>query len=216
MARSGKTQKLSIMVSSTVYGYEDLLDQIFAVLTKFGYDVWMSHRGTVPVLSNDHAFDSSLKAVESCDLFLGLITPQYGSGVAKGEISITHKEILRAIALNKPRWFLAHEYVVFARQLLKGLGHETSAARLALKFTGAGALRDLRVIDMYDAATREEVTELLDRRGNWVQKFHSADDALLFATAQFHRYREVERFLEENLESPSIVKAAIKAKTNGG
>lgn len=36
-----------IMVSSTVYGIEDLLDQIYAALTSFGYEVWCSHSGTV-------------------------------------------------------------------------------------------------------------------------------------------------------------------------
>lgn len=210
--RTTKKQKLSIMVSSSVYGYEDLLEQIFAVLNKFGYDVWMSHRGTVQVWSSDHAFDSSLQAVEKCDLFLGLIFPQYGSGVTKGELSITHKEFLRAIELNKPRWFLAHEYVVFARQLLRGLGHDTSAKREALTFSGAGALRDLRVIDMYDAATREEIEDLLDRKGNWVQKFDSTDDALLFTTAQFHRYREIEQYLRENFADPISVEEAIAAK----
>lgn len=202
------------MVSSTVYGYEDLLDQIFAVLTKFGYDVWMSHRGTIPVNSTEHAFESSIKAVDSCDLFLGLITPQYGSGVVEGEKSITHQEILRAIEINKPRWFLAHENVIFARQVLRGLGHKTSAQRLALKFSGAGGLRDLRVIDMYEAATREEVDELQERKGNWVQKFHSTDDALLFATAQFHRYGDIEQFLNDHFKDPPAVKAAIKATSD--
>ncbi|MEA3048799.1 MAG: hypothetical protein QOG84_635 [Sphingomonadales bacterium] len=212
--RTSKKQKLSIMVSSSVYGYEDLLDQIFAVLNRFGYDVWMSHRGTVEVRSNDHTFDSSLQAVEKCDLFLGIIFPRYGSGLAKGELSITHKEILRAIELNKPRWFLAHEYVVFARQLLRGLGHDTPSKRQALAFTGAGTLRDLRVVDMYDAASREEIEEVLDRRGNWVQKFGSSDEALLFTTAQFHRYREIEQYLTENFAEPASVQEAIAAKRN--
>ena len=43
--------KLKIMVSSTVYGIEELLDRVYTLLTSFGYDVWMSHKGTVPVFS---------------------------------------------------------------------------------------------------------------------------------------------------------------------
>lgn len=48
--------KLVIMVSSTVYGIEELLDRIYTLLTMFGYEVWMSHKGTVPVFSNRTVF----------------------------------------------------------------------------------------------------------------------------------------------------------------
>lgn len=209
--KASKKPRLSVMVSSTVYQIEDLLDQIYALLTRFGYDVWMSHRGTVKVMSDEHAFESSLKAVEACDLFLGLITPQYGSGVLEGEIAITHQEIIRAIELNKPRWFLAHEYVVFARLLLRGLGHKTAAERGRLPFAAAGSLDDLRVIDMYEAATLNDVA-FKERKGNWVQKFYSTDDALLFASAQFHRYQEIEQFLANQFNDPSAVAASIKGE----
>lgn len=119
------SKKLTVMVSSTVYGVEELLDRVYSLLTTFGYEVWMSHKGTVPVSSNETAFESCLKAVEKCDLFLGIITPQYGSGVDATGLSITHKEMKKAIELNKPRWFLAHDQVVFARRLLMDLGYKT-------------------------------------------------------------------------------------------
>lgn len=40
-----------IMVSSAVYGFEELLDRIYATLSspELGYEVWMSHAGTLPV-----------------------------------------------------------------------------------------------------------------------------------------------------------------------
>ena len=38
-----KKKRLVVMVSSTVYGIEELLERIYAILTRFGYDVWMSH-----------------------------------------------------------------------------------------------------------------------------------------------------------------------------
>jgi hypothetical protein len=216
MARKpNKKRRMTIMVSSTVYGIEDLLDQIYAVLTRFGYEVWMSHRGTVTVNSNDHPFESSLKAVDECDLFLGLVTPQYGSGVATGEISITHQEFIRAIDTNKPRWFLAHEYVVFARLLLRGLGYKKPEEREAIPlFDGAGTLDDLRVIDMYEAASRNAI-KFKDRTGSWVQKFSSLDDAMLFTTAQFHRYQEIENFLRNNFQDPAVVRSAVEAKSDG-
>ena len=53
-----KRPKLIVMVSSTVYGIEELLDRVYAILTNFGYEVWVSHKGTVPVLPNKTAMDS--------------------------------------------------------------------------------------------------------------------------------------------------------------
>ena len=111
-------KQLTIFVSSTVYGIDELLDQIYALLSGFGYEVWMSHKGTVPVYPNQTAFESCLLVVEKCDLFLGLITPYYGSGIVEGDLSITHQELLKAIQLKKPRWILAHDHVSFARSLL--------------------------------------------------------------------------------------------------
>lgn len=119
-------QKLTVMVSSTVYGIEELLEKIYATLTAYGYEVWMSHKGTLPVTSTRSAFDNCLDGVDKCDLFLSLITPQYGSGKeGRDELSITHRELIRAIELNKPRWVLAHDQVVFARTLLIHLGHDS-------------------------------------------------------------------------------------------
>jgi hypothetical protein len=111
-----KTTAPSIMVSSTVHGFEPLLDQVFAALQGFGYRVWMSHKGTIPVHSRNTAFQSCLEAVEHCDAFLGIITGRYGSGVASGERSITHQEIRRAVELDKLRWFLVHRDVTVARE----------------------------------------------------------------------------------------------------
>lgn len=199
-----------IMISSTVYGVEELLERIYAVLTGFGYEVWSSHMGTMPTISQVSAFENCIKAVEACDLFLGLITPRYGSGVAKGEISITHQELVAAIELNKPRWLLAHHNVVFARSLLRQLGHDTAQTRAELEFAASDVIDDLRVVDMYEAAIRNEIA-FRDRTGNWVQKFVSDEDALRYATAQFYRFQEIESLLQEHLASPQGVMARVDA-----
>ncbi len=202
-------KKLVIMVSSTVYGIEELLERIYAILTTFGYEVWMSHKGTVPVISTKSAFENCLYAVEKCDLFLNIITTHYGSGRANStDISITHQELLRAIELNKPRWILAHDQVVFARSLLSNLGYSNPSLRSKLNLKRNQIIDDLRVIDMYEAAIRQEVM-IEDRKGNWVQKFVTSDDAQLYASAQFYRYQEVERFLEEHFKSQSEVATRI-------
>jgi len=204
-------KKPTIMVSSTVYGIEELLDRIYTLLTTFGYDVWMSHKGTLPVQSRHTAFENCLRAVELCDVFLGIITPTYGSGKDGEDISIVHKEIQKAIALKKPRWLLAHSDVVFARRLLRELGYGDAEERkkLILK-KGATALTDLRVISLYEEATLQPLP-LAERHGNWTQEFRANEDALLFASAQFSRFQEVEQFISENLADSATVGKTAKA-----
>lgn len=211
MAKS--KQKPVLFVSSTVYGIEELLERIYTLLTAFGYEVWMSHKGTVPVLSNKSAFENCIKAVEKCDLFLGIITPYYGSGKDNDNISITHQELQKAIMLKKPRWLLTHENVVFARKFLNDLGFNSKKRKdLTLK-PKSNSIEDLRVIDMYEEAILSE-KPLRDRQGNWVQKYRNDEDALLFASAQFGRFQEIEAFISENFSQPERV--AKKVKNKGG
>lgn len=202
-------KKLTVMVSSTVYGIEELLDRIYTLLTMFGYEVWISHKGTVPVFSNRSTFENCIAAVDNCDLFLGLITPHYGSGKDEDGLSITHQELKRAIELNKPRWLLVHDHVVFARQLLNHIGHKGEMGRGRLILEKNQIMDDLRVIDMYEEAILSE-KPLQDRQGNWVQMFRSDDDAALFATAQFSRYQEVEAFVKENFGDSANVSRTIQ------
>lgn len=184
-----------ILVSSVVYGYEDLLETTYALLESFGYDVLMSHKGTIPVDPEVSAMESCLTAVDDCDLFLGLILPKYGSGKeSRDGLSITHREALRAIELNKPRWFLVHEHVAIARELLgpyRDPAKEGFQLRPEIPFQKTAILDSLRVLELYEAAIRRDVPDVAQRRGNWVQPFGPDDDARLFATAQFRRYREV-------------------------
>ncbi len=228
MARQrAKKKRLTIMVSSTVYGIEELLDQVYALLGGFGYEVWMSHKGTVPVYPDQTALESCMTAVEKCDLFVSIITPRYGSGVVDDQLSITHQELLKAIELKRPRWILAHDHVVFARTLLRKLGAKNQQQRedmlKTLGFKDADSVKkmrkaeelvfdDFRVIDMYEAAIRHDLKVYQDRKGNWVQKYEEPDDVKLFATAQFSRYREVEQFLNEQFAD----KKEVQAKATGG
>lgn len=188
--------RLRVLVSSSVYGFEDLLESVYALLETFGFEVMMSHKGTIPINPAETAFENCLHAVEKCDLFLGLIFPRYGSGTeAKDGLSITHREALHAIQLNKPRWFLVHEHVAIARQLLGPYRDRAITDKFTLKpgidFGKTTILSDLRVLDLYEAAMRHEIKEVKDRSGNWVQTFGPDDDARLFATAQFRRHRDL-------------------------
>jgi hypothetical protein len=211
MAEKGKktARRPIILVSSPVYGIEELLERVYTLLTTFGYEVWMSHKGTIPVSSDKSNFECCLEAVEHCDLFFGIIAPFYGSGIEKdGDISISHKELRKALEINKPRWLLSHDHVVFARTFLASLGYANAEARARLNLTKTPVFADLRVIDMYEEAVLSQ-KPLRERQGNWVQKFRTDEDALLFTTAQFSRYQEVERFIAENLDPPAKVLGEI-------
>ena len=208
-------QRLNILVSSVVYGYEDLLESIYSLLDTFKYDVLMSHKGTVPIDPELSAMNSCLQATDECDLFLGIILPRYGSGKeASDGRSITHCEALRAIEINKPRWFLVHEHVAIARQLLSPYRDETKKPEFKLKpgikFQPTPILSDLRVIEVYEAAMRHDVPEVAHRQGNWVQPYGPDDDARLFATAQFRRYRELAEKYLPKLENTEAIRALIK------
>jgi hypothetical protein len=208
------SERLKIMVSSTVYGNEELLERVYTILTLTGkYEVWMSHKGTMPVFSSQSAFENCLNAVEKCDAFLGIITPYYGSGKEKEDLSITHQELVKAIDLNKIRWILVHDHVVFARTLLFNLGYEKKEGRENLSLQKNKVLDDLRVIDMYEYAIRDiEEIPLIEKKGNWVQKYQSDDDALLFAISQFSRFQEVEEFIKINCSDTEKVVEKISRK----
>ena len=201
---SKSAEKRIILISSTVYGIEELLDRAYTLLTSFGYEVWVSHMGTVQVRSHRSAFGDCLAAVEKCDLFLGIITPSYGSGQDKKNdpngLSIFHQEVRLAMKLNKPRWMLAHDHVVFSRLLLTKLGFVGKEGRK--KLPAIDRPIDLRVIDIYEEAVLDSsAVPVAERTGNWVQKFRSTEDGALFVSSQFFRYQEVEEFIRENFES---------------
>lgn len=185
-----------VMVSSSVYGQEELLELIYSLLTTLGYEVWMSYKGTIPTNSDESSLESCLKAVENCDMFLGLITTNYGT-TKDGEISATHSEFKRAIELNKRRWFLIHDRVVFARQILRKLGYKEKEERHKLDpQILAPYISDLCIFDMYeDALDKHEEEGRITVR--WVQEYDRDSDALLFAASQFSRYQDAEQWIKD-------------------
>jgi len=191
---STNQQRPIIMVSSSVYGIEELLNQIFAMLEKYGYTVWMSHKGTMPVSSTGTAFDNCLEAVNQCDAFLGIITGWYGSGVEPREKGITHQEILCAIEQNKLRWFLVHHDVAVARQLLKQFRFNNDGTSKPLDFKRTPVLSDIRVLEMYESAVRQDLP-LAQRTGNWVQEYTNFGDALRYVEAQFADAKRIWKLL---------------------
>jgi hypothetical protein len=159
------------------------LDQIYAVLRRFGYRVWMSHNNTLPVNSNFSNFENCLRAVERCDAFMGIIRGQYGSGKTSRLHSITHRELLKAIELNKRRWVFVEHDVVVARQLLNQFRYDDQGNKQSLVLKPTPCLDDIRVIDMYEDAMRVNVP-LKQRTGNWVQEYRSSAGLMRMIEAQ--------------------------------
>ena len=192
-----------IMVSSTVDGIEDLLEQVFSILSA-KYTVWMSYKGTVPVDSTKSNFENCLEAVRKCDYFLGILTTGYGSGIDGAEPSITHQEMREALKReNLPRWFLSHRDVEFAYDLVRNLGHkipegvqvlnETVKSQVA-KAREKGkeitpVIADYRVLELYGEVIQAKKA-LSERRGNWAQPFYTDRDGQIFVKAQFLRHSQ--------------------------
>lgn len=191
------TRKPVIMVSSTVDGIEDLLEQVFSILNE-NYTVWMSYKGTIRVNSGKSNFENCLDAVAKCDLFLGILTTSYGSGKDADGLSITHKEVRAAIKRDIPRWFLSHRDLEFAFDLVRNLGHSIPADVPVLNTRMKKLRKDGRnpVIDDYNVLVMySEVIQakkaLIERRGNWAQPFFTDRDGQIFVTAQFLRHTQV-------------------------
>ena len=166
--------KLKIMVSSSVYGFENELDQICPLLERYGYEVLNSHYNTIrvnPTLSNK---ENCLKAVEECDLFLGIIRPYCGSGMIEGEY-ITISEIKKAIELKKPYWFLAHGNVVFARKLLQNIKLKSGDEVI---FKEGNRYFNKESVEIYENIVKREL-------GNWIAEFYHTGQILDYIKTQF-------------------------------
>jgi hypothetical protein len=173
-------RKIKIMVGSTVYGFEDQISQIIAQLSTLGYEVLNSHYGSIKVNPHLSNLDNCLKAVEECDLFLGIIRPYYGTGNI-GDKNITFEEIKKAIDLKKPYWFLVHRDVVFARNLFKKMKLK-SGDEIIIE---DNKLFDKRCISVYEYVIKNHVKDLALRNGNWAQEFYRLDEMMVYINSQF-------------------------------
>ena len=165
------------MVSTSVYGFEEQISQICALLKDLGYNVWNSHLGTIKVNPNLSNLENCLKAVEDCDLFFGIIRTQCGTGYI-GDKNITFEEMKKAIELKKPYWFLVHRDVTFARQLFKKIEQPKSIIFKDKK------VFDPLCIEMFDYVTKSDQPVEV-RTGNWVQEFFTFVDIANYLKTQF-------------------------------
>jgi len=184
-----KKQKIKLMVASTVYQNRDLLLQICGILNTYGYHVINSEFGTVhPPLGMNNT-DACLAAVEECDIFFGIINPIYSTG-------ITHQEFQRAIAINKPRRYIAHSFVTFSRKLLAQYMYADAAKtqRNNFEIQTTSVMDSVQVIDMYNDAVQIDLP-YQERKHHWVQEFFRPDEAMRHIETLFRDIKRVEREL---------------------
>ncbi|MBN2880894.1 DUF4062 domain-containing protein [Candidatus Woesearchaeota archaeon] len=190
-----KKRKIKIMVASTVYQNRDLLLQICGILNTYGYHVVNSEYGTLhPPLGMNNT-DACIAAVAECDIFFGIINPMYSTG-------ITHLEFQRAIAIDKPRRFIAHSFVTFSRKLLAQYMYDDAAKtqRSDFEIQSTSVMDSVKVIDMYNDAVQINLA-YEERKYHWVQEFFRPDEALRHVETLFRDIKLVERELA-NLNNP--------------
>jgi hypothetical protein len=190
-----KKRKIKIMVASTVYQNRDLLLQICGILNTYGYHVINSEYGTLhPPLGMNNT-DACIAAVAECDIFFGIINPMYSTG-------ITHLEFQRAIAIDKPRRFIAHSFVTFSRKLLAQYMYVDAAKpqRKHFEIQPTSVMDSVKVIDMYNDAVQLNLA-YEERKFHWVQEFFRPDEALRHVETLFRDIKRVERELA-NLNNP--------------
>lgn len=190
-----KKRKIKIMVASTVYQNRDLLLQICGILNTYGYHVINSEYGTLhPPLGMNNT-DACIAAVAECDIFFGIINPMYSTG-------ITHLEFQRAIAIDKPRRFIAHSFVTFSQKLLAQYMYADAAKtqRNNFEIQPTSVIDSVKVIDMYNDAVQINLA-YEERKYHWVQEFFRPDEALRHVETLFRDIKRVERELA-NLNNP--------------
>ena len=179
---------IKVFVASTVYNFQTELNKIYQLLDGFGYDVLNSHKGTVLVDSSESNVTNCLNGVEECDVFIGFIRPDYGSGVlAKGTKSITHQEFEKAVARKIPRFILADFRVTFTRSLMRKATVTNGGVASPINSFNANFnpdIMDIRCVQLYEDMVKDKIPPLT-RKGNWVQEYQNLEDIRLHLDSQF-------------------------------
>ena len=187
---------IKIMVSSTVYNFEKDLRQLCAAIEsykskEYQYQVLNSCIGSIYVAPGASNTEACLQAVDDCDFFFGIILPRYGSG-------ITHQEFTRAIELDKPRGFLSHFSVRYARELLAQYMYSNIKSRERnpdFSFSKTPVFEDVRIIEMYNEAIQDNLP--LEQR-RWAHEFgHFDGDEMKFVETEFKNINRLKADLDE-------------------
>ncbi len=187
---SGDQKKL--MLGSTVYGFEDQLSKIVSDLKSKKYQILNSHHGSIKVNPNLSNLENSLKAVEECEMFLGIIRPYYGTGNINGQ-NITFEEMKKAIELKRPSQFFVHWNVDFAEKLFRRLRCTSDNKPELID----NKLFDKRSIDLYDLVIKDDIKDLELRNGNWAQEYYQPSGMMVYILTQFSDKEFINQILKQ-------------------
>lgn len=201
---AAKRNHIRVFIASTVYNFEYQLKQIYELLDSYGYDVLMSHKGTIMLDSLQSNLKNCIDGVKECDVFIGFIRPDYGSGVLeKGGKSITHYEFETAYSRNIPRFILADYRVVFTRSLFKDSFVIENMTSKKIEFDkisfDGNAVMDTRCICMYNEAIKDKEKPASKRIGNWVQTYICYDDIKMHIESQFKYPERIRRLIDRSI-----------------
>ncbi len=202
--------KYVIMISSSVYHFEDQLQQIASLLRSMGYAIILSMDGSIKVDPFKHNFTNCLEAVSECDLFVGIIRPYAGSGQIN-ERCITFEEMKKARELHKPSWFVASSIVFNIREFIHvmRIKKKYQENRILSFFC---KLKNVTILDVFESKDKQKFDPMClnmmnfvmqsdipfdDRIGHWCQSFNGVADITHFLKEQFHDIQNVERILKE-------------------
>jgi len=198
-----KRNHIKIFIASTVYNFESDLNTIYELLDNLGYDVYMSHKGSLPLNSKLSNLINCTDGVDDCDVFVGFIRPSYGSGVLeKGAKSITHYEFDAAYKNNIPRFVLADYRVTFTRELFKDNLVIKNMTKENIKFEDISfennKVMDTRCIVMYNEAIKDKERPASKRTGNWVQSYIDIKDIILHLDSQFNNSERIKKLINNS------------------
>lgn len=192
---------IRVFVASTVYNFQTELNKIYELLDNFGYDVLNSHKGTVPIDSRESNLTNCINGVEECDVFIGLIRPDYGSGILERDgKSITHFEFDTAVKRAIPRFVLADYRVAFTRSLIRKAELMSGSKRIQISTANIrfndDKIMDIRCVQLYEEMIKDKVPPV-SRKGNWVQQYISLDDIRLHLDSQFKYPERIKKLIEK-------------------
>lgn len=194
---------IKVFIASTVYNFEYQLSKIYEFIDELGYDVYMSHKGSIFLDSKISNLKNCINGVEECDVFVGFIRPDYGSGVLeRGGKSITHYEFETAYKKETPRFVLADYRVSFTRELMKGnyilnnkTGEKVSFEEISFQ---DNKVMDTRCLVMYNESIKDKERPTSKRTGNWVQSYIDLEDIILHLDTQFKYPERIKKLINSS------------------
>lgn len=206
------------MISSTVYYFEDQIDQIDTLFQSLGYETIVSKNGSVFADPRYGNFPDCLRAVEECDVFFGIIRTNCGSGQL-GDYCITFEEFKKARELDKPSWFVVDYKVLYAKELFHilkyknpNVGKSKLYAKLCNLLTHSSNKSGIKVLDLFesnnfkefdplcldmlDYVDKKDIKDYWARKNHWRHEFHRLTDITSYINNQFGNYQRIEDVLK--------------------